>query len=168
MGARHFLVANSVNVGGVPAARAAAEETDIPPIFAFAVGTHFTKKFNRQLAERLHRIASLPNVKIKEFDLFRSFRRIRAIAHFLGLNNADGCFDTDTYQDSPTADRNFHPDCAPDPSGGPPKFERFVFFDDLHPTGLIHAALGDALFDALHKVRRRHGHHKVRRKHGHR
>jgi hypothetical protein len=124
-----------------------AQEADppIPPIFAYAVGTHFTRMFNRLLAERLHLIRqNHDDVQIKEFDLFRTFRGIRVLAHFLGFNTVDGCFDSELYDD--TGVRKFHPECD---EGGSPDFDRFVFFDDLHPTGVIHSAIGHAMAKAV-------------------
>ncbi len=63
-------------------------------------------------------------------------------------NVLDACFDSDTYRDSPTAERIFHPDCAP-VGGGVPGFADFVFWDDIHPTGAVHAAIGAALIELL-------------------
>ena len=152
-GARKFLVANSVNVGRVPAARATAEAAGIPPAILTLIATHLTREFNHQLAARLEQIQENSLVEIREFDLFRSFEWIRLTAKVLQLNTVDACFDSETYRDFSMlmAERRFHPDCAPEAPDGP-KFERFLFFDDLHPTGQVHAALGNALFRSARRL----------------
>ena len=64
--------------------------------------------------------------------------------HERGDNATDACFDSDAYRESSIAARSFHPDCAPLPNGAP-RFARFVFWDDVHPTGATHSAIGAAL-----------------------
>ena len=64
-----------------------------------------------------------------------------------GGNVVDACFDSDVYRDSSAAQRVFHPDCAPESADAAPRFSRFAFFDGIHPTGALHAELGDALRD---------------------
>ncbi len=54
-GARKFLVANSPNIGSIPAIKIAAEEAGVPPVLVRGVATFVTIKFNRRLAERLVR-----------------------------------------------------------------------------------------------------------------
>jgi phospholipase/lecithinase/hemolysin len=61
-----------------------------------------------------------------------------------GDNATDACFDSDAYRASAVAARSFHPDCAPLPNSAP-RFATFVFWDDVHPTGATHAAIGAAL-----------------------
>ena len=155
-GARKFLVANSVNIGSVPATRIRADEEGLPRALVIGLATLLTKKFNKQLAERLDQIRAEQElignpVRIKEFNLFLFFEGVRLVGKFFGLNTIDLCFDSETYLDSPIAERIFHPDCAPDP-GELPKFDRFVFFDDLHPTGRIHRVVGKALSAAARRL----------------
>lgn len=148
-GAQKILVANSANIGSVPATRMRAEEEGLPRGLLIRVATHLTKQFNKQLAQRLDQIRAEPNVnsvRIKEFNLFRFFEGVRFVGRIFRLNIVDACFDTDAYQDFSMlmAERKFDPDCAPE-DGGEPKFDDFVFFDDLHPTGRVHAAIGRAM-----------------------
>ncbi len=146
-GARKFLVANSPNIGSIPAIKIAAEEAGVPPVLVRSVATFVTIKFNRQLAERLGQIqADQPLVEIKQFNLFRSFERVRFLGKLFGVfeNIKDACFDSGEYRD--TGARNFDPDCGVD------KFDDFVFFDDLHPTGQVHQFVGKALSKAARKL----------------
>ena len=152
-GAQKVLIANSVNVGSVPATRIRADEGDLPQALVIGVATKLTIRFNRQLAQRLDQIRAeqtVNSVKIKKFNLFFIFEGVRLVGRLFDLNTVDACFDTDTYR--ATAVRNFHPNCAPDPAGGNPKFDDFVFFDDLHPTGRVHAAIGKFLARAARRL----------------
>jgi phospholipase/lecithinase/hemolysin len=69
----------------------------------------------------------------------------RAVVAAEGGNADDACFVSETYRASPTAERVFHPECAPALAGAPPRYSEFVFWDDIHPTGAAHALLGEAL-----------------------
>jgi phospholipase/lecithinase/hemolysin len=156
-GAQKILVANSVNIGAVPATRIRAAEEGLSQQLVIATATLLTKKFNRQLAQRLGQIRAEQNVnsvKIKEFNLFRFFETVRFVGKIFRLNIADACFDSDTYRDVSMgiAQRNFHPDCAPDGPEDTPGFDGFLFFDDLHPTGRVHAAIGRAMARAAHRL----------------
>lgn len=150
LGARKFLVANSVSIGSVPATRMRAEEEGINPALLKRVATRLTIKFNGKLAKRLRQIQAEQtdsSVKIKEFNLFFFAEGVRIVGALFGLNVIDACFDSDTYRDTSMglAERIFHPDCAPETPGDNPNFDDFVFFDDLHPTGRVHAVIGRAM-----------------------
>ncbi len=137
-GARKFLVVNSPNIGSLPAAESG---------LARAIATFVTIKFNEQLAERLDQIqAGQPLVEIKQFDLFRFFEVVRFFGKLFGVfeNIKDACFDSGEYRD--TGARNFDPGCGVD------KFDDFVFFDAIHPTGQVHQFVGKALSRAAHKL----------------
>ena len=149
-GAQKVLVANSANVGSVPATRIRADDAGLPPALVIKVATRLTIRFNRQLAQRLNQIRAEQNVnsvKIKGFNLFFFVEGVRFVGRLFGLNTVDACFDTDAYQDFSMlmAERNFDPDCAPDAPGDNPKFDDFIFFDDLHPTGRVHEVIGQAM-----------------------
>jgi len=99
------------------------------------------------LAERLDQIqAGQPLVEIKQFDLFRFFEVVRFFGKLFGVfeNIKDACFDSGEYRD--TGARNFDPGCGVD------KFDDFVFFDAIHPTGQVHQFVGKALSRAAHKL----------------
>ncbi len=137
-GARKFLVVNSPNIGSLPAAESG---------LARAIATFVTIKFNKQLAEHLGQIqVDQPLVEIKQFNLFRFFEGVRFVGKLFGVfeNIKDPCFDSGEYRD--TGARNFDPGCGVD------KFDDFVFFDDLHPTGQVHRIVGRALSRAARKL----------------
>jgi phospholipase/lecithinase/hemolysin len=81
---------------------------------------------------------------IVRFDLRAALAAVQQAAEQRGENATDACFDSDAYRDSALAARHFHADCAPNP-GGAPRFAGFVFWDDVHPTGATHSAVGTAL-----------------------
>lgn len=156
-GARKFLVVNSPNIGSIPAIKIAAEEAGVPPALVRGLATFVTIKFNEQLKERLEQIRAEQQqignpVEIKEFNLFRFFEVVRFVGKLFGVfeNIKDPCFDSGEYRD--TGARIFHKDCEPDKPGDAPKFDRFVFFDDLHPTGRVHQFVGKALSKAAGKL----------------
>ncbi len=156
-GAQKILVANSVNIGSIPATRIRAAEEGLPQSLAIGVATYLTIEFNKKLAKRLDQIRAGQNdnsVKIKEFNLFRFFEKVRFVGKIFRMNIDEACFDSDTYRDFSMgiAERKFHPDCAPDEPGDKPKFDGFLFFDELHPTGRVHAAIGKALARAARKL----------------
>lgn len=163
-GAQKILVANSANIGSIPATRIRADEAGLLRAAVIAAATHLTIKFNKQLAQRLDQIRAEQNVnlvRIKEFNLFRFFEGVRFVGRIFRLNVVDACFDTDAYRDFSMlmAVREFHPDCAPE-EGDDPKFDDFIFFDGLHPTGQVHAAIGRAMARTARRLtnHRNHNH----------
>jgi phospholipase/lecithinase/hemolysin len=152
-GARRLVVANVPDLAVLPSvrarARAAADEAEV-----LAVATLITETFNRALEARLDQIdaqrqwdAPTPPV-LTRFDLGAA---LRAAQVAIGAQNGDAteaCFASDFYRHSSNAERVFDPECAPD-GAGPPRFARFVFWDDIHPTGAAHALIGAAMIDAL-------------------
>ena len=156
-GARKILVANAPNIGALPAARDGAADVGLPEALVSRAATGLTIKFNRKLARRLGQIRARhadDSVEIKAFNLFAYFETIRFLAKIFGLNAVDACFNTDKYQDFSMlmAEREFHPECAPAGPDDDPGFEKFVFFDDIHPTGWVHAAIGKALARAARRL----------------
>ncbi len=152
-GARRILVGNVPNIGALPATRDGAAEAGLPEFLVTGAATGLTIKFNRKLARRLDRIRARhagESVKIREFNIFGYFETVRFLAKLFGLNAVDACFNTDKYQEF--AIREFHPDCAPAAPGATPGFDQFVFFDDIHPTGWVHAAIGKAMARAARRL----------------
>lgn len=146
-GARHVLVINVPNVGDVPALRDAVDG-DVLRALASTIADLAARRFNAQLWRRLSEVQRRhPSAEIGVFDLYTVFQLIIEIAPFYGINVTDACFDSHTYFDSTTAERVFHERCAPEPEMRP-KFDRFMFWDQLHPTGWVHALIGDVLTDA--------------------
>jgi outer membrane lipase/esterase len=149
-GARRIVVANVPDLASLPAvqetARASASSTAV-----LAAATAVTVSFNLELAAQLDEIASKrawdspePPVFVR-FDLRAALEATRQAAAARGDNTADACFDSEAYRNSTLGQRTFHPDCAPPAAGLPPRFDQFVFWDGIHPTGVTHAALGAAL-----------------------
>jgi phospholipase/lecithinase/hemolysin len=156
-GAQNVLVANSANVGSVPATRIRADEEGLPPALVIKTATRLTIRFNRQLARRVNQLRAdlnIDSVKMEMFNFFIYFEGVRLVARLFGLNTVDACFDTEAYQDFSMlmAVRNFHPDCAPDAPGAKPEFDNFIFLDDLHPTGRVHDVIGQAMARAAHRL----------------
>jgi len=147
-GARRVVVANVPDLAALPAVRADAHaSTDEARFLAMAAA--ISETFNLTLAARLDRIEArtsslTPTPVIARFDLRAAWSAAQLTLAASGGNAVDACFDTELYRES-AAQRVFHPDCAPLAADGEPRFDRFVFFDGIHPTGVTHAALGDAL-----------------------
>lgn len=155
-GARRVLVGNVPNIGALPATREGADEAGLPAPLVTSAATALTIKFNRKLARRLDRIRARhagESVRIRGFDIFGHFKFVRILATLFGRNAVDACFNNDKYHDPEgMAEREFHPDCAPATPGEPARYNKFVFFDDIHPTGWVHAAIGKALARAARRL----------------
>jgi phospholipase/lecithinase/hemolysin len=148
-GARRLVVANVPDLSELPAvratARASADEARV-----LATASAISAAFNRALAAKLDEVEAggswlPPTPVIARFDLHAALSAARQAMAANGANTSDACFDTELYRSSSAAERAFHPDCAPVTADGAPRFDEFVFFDGIHPTGATHAALGDAL-----------------------
>jgi len=148
-GARRVVVANIPDLAMLPAvrvqARASGDEARV-----LAMASAISESFNRNLAARLDRIearaaALTPTPAIERYDLHAALYAAQLVLAASGANAVDACFDSELYRDSSTAQRVFHADCAPLAADGEPRFDGFVFFDEIHPTGAAHALLGDAL-----------------------
>lgn len=147
-GARRVVVANVPDLAALPAVRADAHASADEARF-LAMAAAISETFNLALAARLDgveaRTSSLtPTPVIARFDLRAAWSAAQLKMAASGANAVDACFDTDLYREA-SAQRVFHADCAPAAVDGEPRFNRFAFFDGIHPTGATHAALGDAL-----------------------
>jgi phospholipase/lecithinase/hemolysin len=146
-GARQLVVANVPDLAAVPAVRAAAQGS-ADDVARLAGASAISAAFDTALRARLDAIEAknawlypAPPV-IRRFDLRAALDAARDALAAAGANATDACFASDVYRDSSTAQRVFHPDCAPLAAGSPPRFAGFVFFDGIHPTGVTHAAIG--------------------------
>ncbi len=134
-GARYIAIANVPDLGVTPEARMVSQENGDPGLIARA--TQLSVRFNNQLTARLLQIESTSGIDLIEFDFFTQFNSLLANTSSLGfVNTTDACFEPDSF--------SFHPDCF-----FGTQFDRFVFFDELHPTSKTHGFLGDALFDVV-------------------
>jgi len=148
-GARRVVVANIPDLAALPATRVAARAS-ADEAAALAAANAISLSFNQALAAKLSAIEAKarwapPIPVIVRFDLYTALTTVRDALAASGGNVVDACFASDVYRDSPAGQRVFHPDCAPVTADSPPRFSGFEFFDDIHPTGATHAALGDAL-----------------------
>jgi len=117
-GARTFLVANVANVGRIPETLALLG-TD-PQIASRAES--YVRAYNVDLNERLNLFKEKPGVSLNLYDLFSQFESLISNADALGFTQTEvGCFNIDGFQ--------FQPECE---FGA--RFDRFVFFDSIHPT----------------------------------
>jgi phospholipase/lecithinase/hemolysin len=154
-GARRVIVANVPDLSVLPAVRVAAQASGNEAA-ALASASEISAAFARELDTRIAAIearwAWVPEAAaIVRFDLQAALAGAQAALAGYGANVVDACFATETYRDSPAAQRVFHPECAPATADDSPRFAAFAFFDGIHPTGTAHAALGKALVDLAPK-----------------
>jgi phospholipase/lecithinase/hemolysin len=149
-GARRLVVANVPDLASLPSVRETARAS-ADPATVLAAATAVTASFNQELGARLDQILSKrawdspqPPVLVR-FDLRAALEAARQAAAARGDDTTDACFDSEAYRDSTLGERKFHAACAPPGAGTPPRFDEFVFWDGIHPTGVTHAALGAAL-----------------------
>ncbi|UCE89333.1 MAG: SGNH/GDSL hydrolase family protein [Pseudomonadota bacterium] len=124
-GARNFLVVNSPDIGLIPETSELALERGELRLRQRA--TAYSWLYNAMLARRVAHIEGGLEVDIEEFDLFRIFRELIGNPETYGFTNAqDACLGPGLVP---------RPDCD---------FDRFVFFDNIHPTARVHEILGRA------------------------
>jgi phospholipase/lecithinase/hemolysin len=152
-GARRIVVANVPDLAALPAVRAGAVETE-DEAAVLAAASAISEAFDHELGSLLdgiesegHAPAPVPLTLVR-FDLRAALWAVQDTAAADGGNALDACFDSDAYRQSQTAERMFHPDCAPG-EGEAPRFGDFVFWDGIHPTGAAHAAIAAALIELL-------------------
>lgn len=135
MGARSFLIINSPNIARIPETRIMSVALNNPDLINRA--DRLSKRFNRKLHRLVERLKEQDNIQIQEFDLLTTFDSVIEQISTLGfINNTDACFSTIT--------KSFHPDCEYGLNA-----DKFIFFDELHPTARVHAIFGEAFYDAL-------------------
>lgn len=128
-GARSFLIANVANIGRIP--ETLARQQDEPSIAARAEA--YVQSYNGELTRRLALFERKAGVSLNVFDLFAELERILDNASALGFTQTEvGCFELDRFR--------FEPDCL-----FGTRFDRFVFFDSIHPTGRTNELASPAL-----------------------
>lgn len=128
-GARAFMISNVANVGRIPETLNLVESE--PGIVARA--EQYVSLYNQRLSFSLSSFANRPGVTLSQFDLFAELESIAANTEALGFTQTEvGCFTLSEF--------DFHPDCL-----AGTRFDRFVFFDNLHPTSKTNKLVGDVI-----------------------
>jgi phospholipase/lecithinase/hemolysin len=134
-GAHNILVPNAGDVGAIP------EFTKESPASQAQLATQSAVLFNQLLHLALANIQLLnPGVNLDEFDFFDFSRDVAANAASLGITNTtDPCLKT-----------NFTPNlnCI-DLAAQKITFDKFLFWDHIHPTGVVQAAWAEGLIAAV-------------------
>ncbi len=129
LGATKVLVVNAPDIGRIPETLQKSQQD--PGITARS--TALTNRFNTTLGSIIRSLRLQYGTAIVEFDLFSHFNSILDNSQIYGFtNNDEGCFNPNNY--------SFHSDCL---YGN--EFDRFVFFDSLHPTAKTHKLIGEAM-----------------------
>lgn len=148
-GARRVVVANVPDLAALPEVRAAARASDNEAA-VLATASSVSADFARQLSALLDGFEARGQwnvpvpLELKRFDLRAAHTVAQLALAVRGANVLDACFASELYRRSANAERVFDPRCAPLP-GGPPRFGEFAYWDGIHPTGAVHALLGQAL-----------------------
>lgn len=133
--AAKILVVNAPDIGRIPETLEKAQQD--PSIVERS--TQLSRRFNGALGSAVASLQLQYGAALVEFDLFSYFNQLLDSAEIHGFINTDeGCFNPDEY--------SFHPDCF---SLSGIMFDRFVFFDSIHPTAKTHRLIGEALGQAL-------------------
>lgn len=132
-GADNFFIVNVANVGRIP--ETLNRQIADPGVAARA--TRYVQRYNQLLADALARFAQPAGREVRLFDLYGEFERILDAPASFGFSQSTvGCFDVGSF--------SFHPDCLFGTA-----FDRFVFFDNLHPSGATHRLIGNAMITRL-------------------
>jgi phospholipase/lecithinase/hemolysin len=124
-GARNILISNVPDISKIP--ETAERALSDPGLFSRAA--QLSLDFNLRLNQRIPNLAATPGVKIMLFDFHTRFDQLISHPALYGFTNTNqACFNYDNYQ--------FHPQC---------NFEKFVFFDSIHPTAKTHSLLGQEM-----------------------
>jgi thermolabile hemolysin len=127
--ATKVLVVNAPDIGRIPETLQKSQQD--PGIKARS--TALTNRFNTALGSIIRSLRSQYGSAIVEFDIFTPFNQILDNPQIYGFTIKDeGCFNPNNY--------SFHSDCEYGQ-----KFDRFVFFDSIHPTAKTHKLIGEAM-----------------------
>lgn len=139
LGATKILVVNAPDIGRIPETLQKSQQD--PGIKARS--TALANRFNTRLGPIIRSLRSQYGAAIVEFDLFTHFNQILDNSRTYDFtNNDEGCFDPNNY--------SFHSDCLYGQ-----EFDRFVFFDSLHPTAKTHELIGEAMVIAVRQSSQR-------------
>lgn len=134
-GATTFLVPNMPNIGRLPETLQREEGDAGVTIRA----RDYSLFYNQQLAVRIAKLRSELDIGITEFDLFSELEVLFGNSARFGFTQTQiGCFEIDGF--------NFQPDCV-----FGTRFDRFVFFDNIHPTARTNELVGLTLAEVAPK-----------------
>lgn len=120
LGARNFLLPTLPNLGATPRLQALGPE-------AVVAGQVLSQVFNAVLTASYQQLAAnLPDEKFYVFDTFTATNAAVATFHSFNGNTTDACV-----------------------PAGLPNCDGYMFFDDIHPTTLTHALLGQQMAAAV-------------------
>lgn len=129
-GARNFLVVNVPDVGGIP-----LFAREHPGLAGEA--TRLTDLYNRSLASGT---SGLDGVDLTLFNLFDYDKAILANAARFGITDTtDFCYASAPFSAATTAA------CGPDAEN----ITRLAYWNDVHPTSLVHALVAEGILQAL-------------------
>ena len=132
-GAGTILVANAPDISKIPETSERALQH--PGLHAWA--EELSRDFNQRLQAGIEQLNVGDGADLYLYDLISHFNAIVDQPGAYGFSNTqDACFEYDSY--------SFHPQC---------NFDRFVFFDSIHPTARVHELLGLAMLEALEGTR---------------
>jgi phospholipase/lecithinase/hemolysin len=134
-GAHTILVPNAGDVGAIP------EFAQESPASQAQLATQSAILFNTLLQQALANLLVLnPTVSFDQFDFFDFSKSVAANASSLGI--------TDTTD--PCLKANFSPNAnCIDPVTHQIEFDKFLFWDHIHPTAEVQAAWAEGLIDAV-------------------
>ena len=137
-GAKSFFLVNSPNIALIPETGLIAESVGDSEMFKRA------KKLSNHYRVRLKEIAELlnnqPGVNVTEFDFYKFLNKLVNHAEDYGFTNwTDACFSSISF--------TFYPDCNYGLN-----FDKYVFFDEIHPTARSHELIGEAFYKTLTKT----------------
>ena len=131
-GAKHWLVVNASDIGGIPETRLIAEATGVAGLPART--TALAVLFNDTLKYQMQLLEEEMEIETERFNLFKLFNRIVKKSDKLGFTNStDPCFSSQLGQFTPGC--NFGAN-----------FDQYIYFDEIHPTARVHAIVGEAMY----------------------
>ena len=134
-GARSFYVIGTPDIALIPETSLMAAALNNPDLLTRA--SYLSKRFNRKLHRMIERLEDNHGINVSEFKLAKLFAKVLDDSTSLGFTNkTDACFSSVTY--------TFHPDCNYGLN-----IDKFVFFDEIHPTARVHAMFGEAFYKEL-------------------
>lgn len=144
-GAEEFFITNVANVGRIP--ETLQRQSEDPGISARAQA--YVQSYNQRLTTRLGLFAQANGVRVIEYDLFSEFEELLdSPAEFGFTQSTVGCFDIGEIENLADifdlASGVFHPDCLLGT-----RFDRFVFFDNLHPSSRSNELIGNSMVASL-------------------